>query len=50
MEATKNAKITSILMSGKFFHIYFISVFHLFYGYFFTGIYKQYGKDYINDD
>ena len=27
-----------------------MAVSHLFYGYFFTGVYKIYGKDYINDD
>lgn len=27
-----------------------LAVCHLFYGYFFTNIYKEYGKDYINDD
>ena len=27
-----------------------MAVSHLFYGYFFSGEYKIYGKDYINDD
>lgn len=48
--AAKNTKLRNILMSSKFFTIYFLAVCHLFYGYFFTNVYKDYGKEYINDD
>mmetsp|Transcript_7854 Transcript_7854/g.13170 ORF Transcript_7854/g.13170 Transcript_7854/m.13170 type:complete len:371 (+) Transcript_7854:199-1311(+) len=48
--ASKEAKLLDILKSRKFLHIYSLACCHLFYGYFFTGAYKQYGKDYINDD
>ena len=30
--------------------IYTLAVCHLFYGYFYTNVFKDYGKDYINDD
>lgn len=42
--------LPTILKSGKFITLYTMAVSHLFYGYFFSNDYKQYGKDYINDD
>ena len=38
------------MKSEKFITIYILATSHLFYGYFFTNIYKNYGKTYINDD
>lgn len=31
-------------------HLYIMSVCHFVYGYYYAGGYKQYAKDYINDD
>ena len=39
-----------IVFSPKFALLYALAVCHLFYGYYFTNIYKQYGSIYINDD
>jgi len=43
-------KLWTLVTSPKFTCIYVMAVSHLFYGYFFTNVYKIYGKDYINDD
>ena len=50
LSAAKKTKLKNILTSGKFIHLFVLAVCHLFYGYFFTNVYKQYAKDYINDD
>ena len=39
-----------VLKSRKFLTIYFMAFCHLFYGYFYSNIYKIFGKDTINDD
>ena len=38
------------MKSSKFLTIYILAVCHLFYGYFYSGEYKIYGNQYINDD
>jgi hypothetical protein len=38
------------MKSSKFKTIYVMGVCHLFFGYFYTNVYKDFGKDYINDD
>lgn len=39
-----------IIKSSKFRIMFTIGVCHLFYGYFFTNVYKDFGKNYINND
>lgn len=50
LKATTEFPLTRILSSKKFVWLYSLATLHFFYGYFFTSVYKQYGKDYINDD
>jgi len=42
--------LLSILSTRKFFTIYFMAVCHLFFGYYYSNVYKTYGNKYINDD
>lgn len=42
--------LLSILSTRKFLTIYFMAVCHLFFGYYYSNVYKTYGNKYINDD
>ena len=48
--AEKELKLSAIVKSGKFLTLYVLAVSHLFYGYYYTNVYKIYGTEYINDD
>ena len=48
--ATKKLPIEEIMHSRKFKTLYIMGVCHFFYGYFYTNVYKDYGKEYINDE
>jgi hypothetical protein len=39
-----------MILSRKFIAIYVLALFHIYYGYFFGGAWKIYGKQYIDDD
>lgn len=49
-DAQSKLPLLHILRSKQFLTIYFMAVCHLFYGYYYSNVYKVYGKDYINDD
>ena len=48
--ATRELPIKEIIESRKFKTLFVLGVCHLFYSYFFTNVYKDFGKKYINDD
>lgn len=48
--AERELPIKKIICSPKFATLFVLGVSHLFYGYFYSNEYKNYGKDYINDD
>jgi MFS family permease len=49
-QAEKNLPFRKIIFSKLFLTIYCMAFCHFVYGYFFTSAYKNYGKNYINDD
>ena len=49
-KAARELPMLEIVSSSKFKTLYVLGVCHLFYGYFYTNVYKDYGKEYINDD